>query len=705
MPDYEDLNHPQVQGVCIMHEVEATRAGFTEVKIMRDILAGILVPIVVLSVSQNRPSGAGPVAAVNRVLHFPGDQCLGTLSIEDGSSTSEFLRSRSDPSWPWLDPRLVDLHVSWERLGVAQGDVTFPAGQDVALHVALKLTPSEAASQYGRDRHFPDPQDLTGLSGLDPNDLGMLFVNSPSPKAYADERVVGPLSRLTGLKMLQLNRTGVTDKGMEHIRNLRRLRSLELAEPRVGDAGVAVLKDLPELAYLDIETATTDTGFRQIGQLPSLRWLRIRMGKIRGPGLAELATLPRLERLSLWGSAGLTDRHVKYLEGLTHLKSLTLWGAANPPLTDASLASIAKLDGLEELYFVRLDTRFTAAGIAHLKNLKNLKTVDFGSQSIDDAGLRHLAGVPGLTAIKGGVQFTADTAGTLASSRDLKSLEVRLADRDTRGAVASLSALTSLEELSIFGPFEPGRAVSTPEITENLAGLEPLGRLKRLSLWNDELTDRDMASIGKLRQMESLHLAARTVTKRGLNQLNGLANLQTLSVKSGLGIAASGGVDEAPLNLSACANLKTAQLSGLSLQDADAVSLAGLRRLEWLNLSGAFTEQTLLYLRDLCELRVLDIDGITCINGEGLTRLKGLDQLEDLTLRGRITDMALAQLPALRSLRSLTIETSEPIQAGTITRLTQTLPMKPDIHVRKPLPSGHPLIQSTPAPGTRRRSK
>jgi len=663
------------------------------------ILAGIWVPVVVLSAAEIRSSGAGPAAAAARVLHFPKDQYVGKLDVEDRSQGSEFAGPRFDPSLPWgLDPRLVNLRMSWESVGVAHGDVTVPADRDIALQVALKLKLSEAASRYGRDRHFPDPEDLTGLSGLDPNDIGMLFVNSSSARIYADERVVRPLSRLIGLKMLGLNRTGATDKGMEYLRSLRSLRSLQLTEPRVGDAGIAVLKDLPDLVYLDLETATTDAGFKHLGQLPSLRWLRIRTGRIHGPGLAELANLPRLERLCLWGNTGLKDRHIKCLEGLAHLKSLTLWGAADSPLTDASLASIAMLASLEELYFVRVDTRFTADGIAHLEGLKNLKTVDFGFQSIDDAGLRHLAGVPNLTTINGSVQFTADTAKTLASSRDLKSLEVHLGERDPLGTVASLSALTSLEELRIFGPFEPGRSVPTSAFAENLTGLEPLGGLKRLEIFADDVTDRDMALIGKLRQMESLHLSARRVTKRGLNQLSGLTNLQTLSAVSGLGVGESGGIDEVLLNLSAFTNLKTVQLSGLSLQDADVASVAGLRDLEWLNLDGTFTEKTLLYLKDLSELRVLDITGITCINGEGLTQLKGLERLEDLTLRGRITDMALTQLPMLPSLTSLKIVSDEPIRPETVARLTQTLPLMPDIHIDKPPLPDQPLIRSSPAP-------
>lgn len=665
------------------------------------IVLGIWILGIDLSAAELRASETVATTSATRILHFPKDQHLGVLQIEDPGWGSEFVRHYVDPTLlPWgLDPRLVNLNMLWEFVAVAHGDVAVPAGRDVALRIILKPRPSELTSPNLRDRCFPDPEDLTGLSGLDPNDLGMLFVESLGERTYADERVVRPLSRLTGLRMLRLGLTGVTDKGMEHLRSLRSLRSLELREPKVGDAGSAVLKDLPALEYLDLDTATTDAGLKDLGQLPKLRWLRIRTGKLRGPGLAELANLPHLERLCLWGETGLTDQHVKCIESLTHLKSLTLWGAANPPLTDASLASIAKLTGLEELCFVRLDTRFTSAGIAHLEGLKDLKAVDFGFQSIDDAGLRHLAGVPNLTTIKGSVQFTASTAKTLTSSRDLESLDVHLTDRDTLGAVASLFAFTSLEELGIFGrPFYPGSPVRVSPSAENLVGLESLSRLKCLMLCSDEATDRDMASVGKLRQMESLTLYATRMTKGGLNQLSGLTNLQTLNVKSGLGLPESGGIDEVPLNLSAFTNLKTLSLFGLSLQDMDVTSIGDLRHLEWLSLNGTFTENALSCLKDLSELKLLDITGVTCINGESLAQLGGLRRLEDLTLRGRITDTALARLPVLASLWSLTIVTDEPIRPETVGRLKQILPVIEYIHINKPSLPDQPLIRSSPAP-------
>ncbi len=166
---------------------------------------------------------------------------------------------------------------------------------------------------------------------------------------------------------------------MEYLKDLHSLRALEFGgESSIGNQGLAVLKDLPNLEYLELDTAATDAGFKYLGQLPHLRWLSMRTGRFWGPGLAELAHLPRLERLCLHGTTPISDRHLQYLEGLTHLKSLTLWGVADP-LTDASLASIGKLKDLEELYFIITAPQFTPAGLVHLKNLKNFRKVDFSA--------------------------------------------------------------------------------------------------------------------------------------------------------------------------------------------------------------------------------------------------------------------------------------------------------------------------------------
>jgi len=676
--------------------------------IRKRVIAGAIVLVtwgLVAGLRADAASSPDSVAAAvpTRVLHFPQDKYMGSLSVEDPNLGSSYLELGRDLSLPLgLDPERVCLGGDWDFTSLALGNAVVPAGRNIQLIVMLRLRQEDSAKvaalpprQYkifGTDRCHVDPDDLSGLSQLGPRDLYMLRASSLVRTADADQRVLEPISHLTGLQILCLYKTGVTSKGMEFLKELRSLKALELAEERIGVSGLAALKDLPELEYMDLDTEVTDAGLKHVGQLPNLRWLRIRTGKIYGPGLAELANLLRLERLCIWGTSPISDRHIKYLEGLTQLKSLTLWGTCDQ-LTDASLASIGKLKNLEELHFIRTGPRFTSAGLAHLRQLKHLRKIDLGFTQINDA--RYLMALSQLEFVKP-VELTVENMKALSGLRNLKSLGVFLSslpNDSTNDPVAAsyLGTLGTLEEL-IFCGSAVGRFVSDEEV----ACLESLGRLKKLLVGNEYLTDRSLASISKLDQLESLGFSVfdnAGITKSGLKQLGGLMNLHTLDVK--VHPVATGPVDGVTLDFSALKNLKTLTLVGCSLQDADLASLAGLHHLEWLVLEGAFTEEGLWRLRNLPELKRLSISGITCTTGDRLGNLGGLAKFGDMTLSGRITDSALGRLSGLPSLWSLSVETDEPIRPETVARLKQVMPMITYIHIDKPLPIMQPATRQS----------
>jgi Leucine-rich repeat (LRR) protein len=368
------------------------------------------------------------------------------------------------------------------------------------------------------------------------------------------------------------------------------------------------------------------------------------------------------------------------MEGLTQLKSLTLWGICDR-LTDTSLASIGKLKNLEELHFIRTGPKFTSAGLAQLRQLKHLRKLDLGLR-INDA--RYLRALSQLEFVKP-VELTVENMKALSGLRNLKSLEVFLpslpnGSTDDPLAASYLGALSSLEELSFCGS-AVGRVVSDEEV----ACLESLVRLKKLHVGSKHLTDRSLASISKLEQLESLAFSVfggAGVSKSGLKQLSGLTNLLTLDVK--VDPVVTGPANGVTLDLSALTNLKTLTLVGCSLQDTDLASLAGLHHLEWLVLEGTFTEEGLWNLRDLPELKRLSIGGISCIADDHLGDLGGLTKLGDLKLRGRITDAALGRLTGLPSLCSLSVETDEPIRPETVAGLKKVMPMITYIHIDKP---------------------
>jgi hypothetical protein len=502
--------------------------------------------------------------------------------------------------------------------------------------------------------------------------------------------VLEPIQRLTGLQMLNLHSTGVTDKGMEHLRALRLLKSLVLSGERsISNVGLEILRDLPALEYLDLDTGVTDAGLKQIAQAGSIRWLRIGTGGFWGPGLAELAKMPRLERLCLEGTTALSDRHIQYLEGLTQIKSLTLWGGCNN-LTDASLASIGKLRNLEELHFIMCSPRFTPASIAHLKDLKKLKKVDFsdtwtvpeGAGYADDA-MRQLAAVlPGLESIEGAGILSAKGVQALAIFRDLKCVDLTLKDHHHGyhgpTGFSHLSELHLLEELRV----NSETALSDADLTS----IESLGRLKVLVIGSTEVTDRGLASISKLKQLEELWLDAE-VTCGGLNQLNDLAHLRVLSVGRRLAVQSRVGMDELTLDLSGLQGLKELRLGGLPLQDADMAFLANLGRLEKVSISAyPLPPTSLRHLSGLSKLKRLWIAGLARPAVHDLAPLANLTGVTDLDLAGEIPDTALSALGGPAGLHSLIVNTSEPIRNQTVAELKRRLPNIENIRIMEPLP-------------------
>jgi hypothetical protein len=132
-------------------------------------------------------------AIPTKTLHFPKDQCMGRLYVEDPCLGSEYLEGGRDLSLPLgLNPKLMDMRGDWDFVGLAQGDVVVPAGRNIRLITILQPRREDFARlpmglrMYLRNRFSSDPNDLSGLSGLGPNDLYKLDVDSIIVRADAD---------------------------------------------------------------------------------------------------------------------------------------------------------------------------------------------------------------------------------------------------------------------------------------------------------------------------------------------------------------------------------------------------------------------------------------------------------------------------------------------------------------------------------------
>jgi hypothetical protein len=97
---------------------------------------------------------------------------------------------------------------------------------------------------------------------------------------------------------------------MVHLKGLTNLRSLELTETRVSDAGMVHLKGLARLQGLDLSgTDVTDAGLRHLKGLIRLQYLSLAWTKVTNAGVQDLwEALPEAVIYETYGSRGPTNR-------------------------------------------------------------------------------------------------------------------------------------------------------------------------------------------------------------------------------------------------------------------------------------------------------------------------------------------------------------------------------------------------------------
>ena len=193
----------------------------------------ILVALILWRPSESSsPSGtaATPTAPSERVLHFPEDRSIGSLSVRDWNST-----------WNRND--------GWRFLAKAQGTVTVPVGKELMLDL-------EGGFQ----------QDLSALSVFGEHDLQWL-------------RSGHVMNLITdgsnGLIKIESNST-ITDDDLRFIREFRSLRELALLGERISDAGIKQLRSLPRLEVLIlIDVSITDEGLAYLQSIRSLKRMEL----------------------------------------------------------------------------------------------------------------------------------------------------------------------------------------------------------------------------------------------------------------------------------------------------------------------------------------------------------------------------------------------------------------------------------------------
>ena len=206
------------------------------------------------------------------------------------------------------------------------------------------------------------------------------------------DREVRILSDLPRLKEVSLSGTDVTTEGLEFVRSLNRLESLDLgSHPRAvgGDgSGLEALRNKRSLLKL------------QLVNVPRPK-----------DGLVFLHGLTRLEYLNLYGME-LKDDDLRELASLRALQKLSLNGT---PISNDGLIHLTGLPKLKELLLSceQVDSK----GLEHIRQIRSIQALDLYGTQVDDSAIDTLGRFHNLIKLR--LAGTNVTSGGIEAIRKL----------------------------------------------------------------------------------------------------------------------------------------------------------------------------------------------------------------------------------------------------------------------------------------------
>jgi hypothetical protein len=199
------------------------------------------------------------MTVASHILDFSPDRSAGRISVLPGAGSH------------------------WVPLAEARWSVLVPNGMPVRLFRADDAT----------DEH------LRPAAALPPDAIQHLILLD---RPITDAGLVH-LAPLTGLHLLDLFRTRVTDRGLAVISTFGRLRWLSLTGCRIGDAAVAHLAGLGALRRLSLKgTRVTDSVVTSLATMPRLEWLSLTDTAVSDAAVPGIAALPALRSVALDGT-------------------------------------------------------------------------------------------------------------------------------------------------------------------------------------------------------------------------------------------------------------------------------------------------------------------------------------------------------------------------------------------------------------------
>jgi hypothetical protein len=264
-----------------------------------------------------------------RIIHFPA-QSLGGLYVI------------SKQNWGGVyDAREVAVAKGIVRLQI-------PPGSEVLLRANAGLM-----------------QHVEALDAVSPDSIECLDIRTALFNLEDEQfgnKLLGHISRLTGLRILRIMGLEPDDAGISLLKNLKKL---ELLQTNVGKLDGSCLKDLqtlPHLQELDISDNPINLkNLSCIGNFRELSHLEMHRCKLNKEAMQQISKCSTLTNLNLSGNPNVNDECAEHLRKMQNLTTLDLQS-----------------------------TKLTAHGLLQLHNLKNLRYVAISSGFVSPESLANL---------------------------------------------------------------------------------------------------------------------------------------------------------------------------------------------------------------------------------------------------------------------------------------------------------------------------
>ncbi len=306
--------------------------------------------------------------------------------------------------------------------------------------------------------------------------------------------------RLPHLKRFRVAGFGVTNEGIKQLATCQNLEELGLENTQIDDAGLEYLKALPRLWSLNLRRSVklTDRAIDTLVGFPRLTHLYLLENQFSAEALMKIAQMDRLRLLDLRGCGAVNSEVLRRLSAMEHLAALRLRGYN---IDDVCLQAVGGFSHLTS--FTLEESPAGNAGLASLARLP-LETVTlFRCTAVNDEGLR-----------------------IVSQWKKLRSLTLR--DMAIRGDFfKELGELPQLRSLS---------ATQTMVSDDALHHLVACQQLEELALRQTLVTDKGLAVISRLPNLRRLDVAQTMVSDAGLVHLANLKSLEWLDLSGNSGV-------------------------------------------------------------------------------------------------------------------------------------------------------------------------